>query len=92
MKKTKVLPPRKYNGEVANKVEKAIQETPDYGSFRVSSRQLPAIKNWPLGGKYKFEVIGEMDEHSKVRYGMEAGGTEGRFKIVSITHIDDSKK
>lgn len=90
MAKIKVLPPRKYNSKVAMKAEKAIeQDSPDFGSFRITDRQLPAIKTWSVGQKYKFEVETEMTEHSKTSYGMEAGRTEARFKITKATAVTD---
>lgn len=67
--------------------------------FRVDERDLPAIKKWEVGKKYKVHATVEMTSHSKdsdwdspVRIGEGANKIHGaRFKIHSIAEKKEEK-
>lgn len=51
-------------------------------SFSIDEKQLPEIKQWKVGNKYKFEVEAEMVSASKNEYGNSL--LNARFKIHKI--------
>lgn len=56
-------------------------------SFSLTTKDLPAIKNWSVGHKYKLEMEVEQIEMAKSEY-MEGNPLTARFRILKIK--DDS--
>lgn len=61
--------------------------------FRVDEKDLPEIKEWTVGKKYKVELEVEMQSHSKGdEYGPEIGekkkSHEARLKVLSIKECE----
>ena len=50
--------------------------------IHLSEKQLPQIKTWKLGGKYKLIVETEMTNHGKGSYGDIP--MSGDFKVLSV--------
>lgn len=58
-------------------------------TFTVTEKDIPAIKEWEVGGKYTLEIEVEMVSHSKGdQYGPESSKAnkqhEARLKILSF--------
>lgn len=65
---------------------------PPKPSFSVTEKDLPAIKKWEVGKKYKLAVEVEMVRHSQgSEYSYDDKGSkkhEARLRIVSISGAD----
>jgi len=76
--------------------------TPKYRpSFYVSESELPEIKDWKMGKKYKLiieaELVGMQNKSSYVGIGSEESGEkdegiEARFKIASVSTPEAQSK
>lgn len=66
----------------------------------ITEKQLPAIKDWKVGGKYQLlvdvEQVGIQNPNASEMMGMEIGsdnekdeGLEARFKITKVSLSDD---
>lgn len=60
-------------------------------SFSLTSKDLPEIKNWSVGHKYKFEIEVEQTEMAKDEY-MKDGPLTARFRILKIKNKSDSEE
>jgi hypothetical protein len=73
-----------------NKMRKVKGESPMMGhdmpaylpSFSMTEKDLPEIKDWQVGKKYKLQIEVEMVSSSKNEYGKT--GLEARFKIHKV--------
>lgn len=67
-----------------------MQMSDDYShmlpSFSLTEKELPAIKNWKVGSKYKVEMQVEMVSVSKNEYGKSP--MTARFKIHKVGEED----
>lgn len=58
-------------------------------SFTLSATDLPAMKNWKVGGKYKLEIEVEQIEASKNEY--RDNEYTARFRILKVKNDSDSE-
>lgn len=54
-------------------------------TISLSEKEVPAIKDWVIGGKYTIEANVEMISISKDQWGKEKGLIEARFNILDVT-------
>lgn len=54
-------------------------------TISLSEKEVPAIKDWVIGGKYTIEANVEMISISKDQWGREKGLIEARFNILDVT-------
>jgi hypothetical protein len=60
-------------------------------TFSVTSKDLPEIKNWSVGHKYKLEIEVEQTEMAKAEY-MEGEPLTARFRILKIKNTSESEE
>ena len=84
-------PPKKTKKVIESKPAISSYKEDNRSSMRISEKEVPAIKNWKIGEKYKVEVTIEMTGLSKVDWGDNMGKIEGSFKIDKISVEDNDK-
>lgn len=69
------------------------QTSPDEypSTLELKESQLPQIKSWKVGGKYKIVVEVEQTSIRKPMMPEEKGGTQATFKILSAKSAGESK-
>lgn len=68
----------------AHAVVGALYDKPMAPRFNISERELPAIKSWNIGKKYKIELEVEMVSQRKgEEYDSAPGKVNGEFKVLS---------
>lgn len=55
----------------------------DLPTLHLNEKNLPAIKNWKIGEKYKLELEVELTSLSKDTYGSQDSGLHACFKIAN---------
>ena len=81
---------------MANKRMRTLKATKGYSgveaparilpSFTLTEKDLPAIKNWHVGSKYKLEIEVEMTRLSKDEYG-EGEPVSAGFKLKELKDL-----
>ena len=59
-------------------------------SISLTSEDLPQIKNWQVGGKYKLQLEVEQTEMSKSEYRKDSPFS-ARFKVLKVKDMTDSE-
>lgn len=60
-------------------------------SFSLTSKDLPEIKDWSVGHKYKLEIEVEQTEMAKSEY-MQGEPLTARFRILKVKNNSESEE